>query len=463
MKPPILLIKSFYFLLFGLGAWLLFPTTYTFADNPLIMDQFTADPTARVFEGQMYVYPSHDILANPDRGREGWFCMEDYHVFSSENLMDWRDHGVIVSQSKVDWVDAATYSMWAPDCVLNDGMYYFYFPARNEAGDFGIGVAVSDTPYGPFRPEPTPIKGIRGIDPCVFIDKDGSAYLFYSAGKIYGVKLKDNMLEVDSEPRHIDTLPQVGLLEGPFVFEYKGTYYLTYPHVQNEIERLEYATSNSPMGPYQHAGVIMDESPTRCWTAHHSIVEYQGQWLLFYHEKDLSPDFDKCRSIRAEYLYFNNDGTIRKVTPTLRGVGICDAGSRIQVDRYSAVSENGTTVSFLNDSNPQEGWEITLSTPHAWVRYDRVDFSKTISSSVALRVASPRGGTIEVRLDHADGPVIAKIMIPDTTGWTVVSSALVQKPKGQHNLILTLPTDDEVSVDWIQFKIAATEALHDAK
>ena len=302
------------------------------------MDQFTADPTARVFEGRIYVYPSHDILARPGKGRPGWFCMEDYHVFSSANLTDWTDHGVIVSQTGVAWVDPSSYSMWAPDCVFAHGKYYFYFPASARDGGLKkIGVAIADRPDGPFRPEPRPIDGVQGIDPCVFIDRDGSAYLFYSRRRIFAAKLKASMVELDAPPREIENLPAKGLIEGPFVFERNGTYYLTYPHVAHRAERLEYATSDHPLGPYTPAGVILDESPSGCWTIHHSIVEYQGQWYLFYHDDDLSPSFDKCRSMRADRLFFNDDGTIRKVVPTLRGVGIVDARSKIQIDRYSAV------------------------------------------------------------------------------------------------------------------------------
>ncbi len=122
---------------------LFFSINSTFAQNPFIMDQFTADPSARVFEGKVYVYPSHDILAGEGRGRPGWFCMEDYHVFSSPNLTDWIDHGVIVSQNKVNWVDSTSYSMWAPDCITKNGKYYFYFPSRpKKGGFFSIGVAV---------------------------------------------------------------------------------------------------------------------------------------------------------------------------------------------------------------------------------------------------------------------------------------------------------------------------------
>ena len=207
-----------------------------FAQNPVITDQFTADPSARIFNDRVYVYPSHDIRAKEGQGRPGWFCMEDYHVFSSANLTDWTDHGVIVSQNKVPWVDSTKYAMWAPDCICKNGKYYFYFPAPAKdtlyGKGFSIGVAVSDNPYGPFYPEPKPILNANGIDPCPFIDKDGQAYLYWSARNIYVARLKDNMTELASEPLIIDNLPEKGLKEGPFVFERDEIYYLTYPHVR---------------------------------------------------------------------------------------------------------------------------------------------------------------------------------------------------------------------------------------
>ena len=295
-----------------------------FSQNPIIRDQFSADPSARVFEDKVYVYPSHDILANEERGRIGWFCMEDYHVFSSENLVDWTDHGVIVSQNTVPWVDSTSYSMWAPDCIYRNGKYYFYFPARAISQEprrgRGIGLAISENPYGPFKPEPNPIEGVLGIDPNAFIDKDGQAYLYYSLRKIFVAKLNENMLELDSEPVAIENLPDQGLKEGPFMFERNGIYYLTYPHVEDSTERLEYAMGDNLLGPFKVAGVIMDQR-LDCWTNHHSIIEYKGQWYLFYHYNDLSPKFDKNRSVRIDSLFFNEDGKIQKVNPTLRGVG----------------------------------------------------------------------------------------------------------------------------------------------
>ena len=279
------------------------------AQNPLITNQYTADPTARVFGDKVYLYPSHDILATPGHGRPGWFCMEDYHVFSSPNLTDWTDHGMIVSQTTVPWTDPVAYSMWAPDCIEHNSKYYFYFPATAKAlpgkrGGFAVGVAIADKPYGPFVPQAEPIKGVNGIDPNVFIDKDGQAYIYYAQGNIYMAKLKDNMLELASEPQVIANLPTQGLKEGPYLFERKGIYYLTFPHVANRTERLEYTMSNSPMGPFKNGGVIMDESASGCWTNHHSIIEFKNQWLLFYHNDDLSPNFDKARSVRADSFIF---------------------------------------------------------------------------------------------------------------------------------------------------------------
>ena len=310
----------------------------TGAQNPIIRNQFTADPSARVFNGEVYLYPSHDIPVTQGHGRAGWFCMEDYHVFSSSNLTDWTDHGVIVSQDKVPWVKPNSYSMWAPDCIYRNGKYYFYFPAPPKDSSYGrgfaIGVAISDKPYGPFIPQAEPIKNVHGIDPDILIDKDGQAYLIWAAGNIYIAKLRKNMLELAGNPEVIQGLPDKGLKEGPYMFERKGIYYLVYPHVQDKTERLEYATSNHPTGPFKVTGVIMDATPD-CWTNQCSVIQYKGQWYLFYHHNDLSPHFDKNRSVRIDSLFFNPDGTIKKVNPTLRGVGLTEATGRIQVDRYS--------------------------------------------------------------------------------------------------------------------------------
>ena len=241
------------------------------AQNPIISGQFTADPTARVFNGKVYLYPSHDIPAPPkplpEGVREDWFCMEDYHVFSSENLTEWTDHGVILNQKDVPWGNPNGYSMWAPDCVYRNGKYYFYFPDGVKEGmGFGIGVAIADSPEGPFKPVESNIKGISGIDPCVLLASDGNAYIFWGPGRC--AKLKDNMTEIEDDTptetvkfgdREFQ-MSGVNCLkdspsrqaEGPFAFEYNGNYYLTYPYVRENTEVLGYAMSKNPMGPYQY-------------------------------------------------------------------------------------------------------------------------------------------------------------------------------------------------------------------
>ena len=428
------------------------------AQNPIVRDQFSADPSARVFNGRVYVYPSHDILAKEGQGRPGWFCMADYHVFSSDNLTDWTDHGVIVSQNKVNWVDSTTFSMWAPDCISRNGKFYFYFPANNKTPNangrkgFSTGVAVADNPGGPFIPQPEPVKGVAGIDPNVFIDKDGQAYLYWAMGRIYAAKLKDNMLELASEPVVIKDLPVKGLVEGPWLFERNGIYYMTYPHVENKIERLEYATSDNPMGPFKYTGVIMDESPMNCWTNHQSFIEYKGQWYLFYHENAYSPKFDKNRSICIDSMFFNADGTIRKVTPTLRGVGITKAYNKIEIDRYTAISKTGTTVGFIDTLNTFRGWETVLSEANSWIKYNAVDFGTVKPKTVQVNACSNAGGIVEIRLDHINGPLVAQVKIPQGTGWNVVEAKLSKIRKGIHNLIVISISDHPVEIDWISFK-----------
>lgn len=427
------------------------------AQNPIIRTMYSADPSARVFGDRVYVFPSHDILALEGKGRVGWFCMEDYHVFSSANLTDWTDHGVIVTQNKTPWVRHDSYSMWAPDCIERNGKYYFYFPTSPKdtvtyGRGFTVGVAVADKPEGPYTSEATPIKGIRGIDPNVFIDKDGQAYLYWSAGNIYGAKLKDNMLELASEVKTLGELPTKGLKEGPWLFERNGIYYLTYPHVENKIERLEYAIGDNPLGPFKVTGVIMDESPTGCWTNHHSIIQFKNQWYLFYHDRDYSPRFDKARSIRADNLSFNADGTIKKVKPTLRGIGVTAANKEIQVDRYSAISNEGTSMDFIDTTNRFLGWKVILNKPGAWVQYNTVDFGKKALKTVLVNATSENGGTLQIRTGSEDGTVVAEIHIPASNEWKPVKATALKFPKGIQNLLVTLKDDKQVFVDWIRFE-----------
>lgn len=440
---------------FALVALIFLYINTSVAQNPFITDQYTADPSARVFGDRVYVFPSHDILATEGKGRVGWFAMEDYHVFSSANLTDWKDHGMIIQQNSVPWVRPNSYSMWAPDCIYRNGKYYFYFPtAPKDSVTYGrgftIGVAVADKPEGPYEPEATPIKGIRGIDPNVFIDKDGQAYLYWSAGNIYGAKLKENMLELASGVDTLKQLPTKGLKEGPYLFERNGIYYLTYPHVENKTERLEYAIGNNPLGPFKFAGVIMDESSTGCWTNHHSIIQFKKQWYLFYHHNDLSPRFDKARSVRIDSLFFNPDGTIQKVIPTLRGVGVTNATKRIEVDRYSRIGD-GAKVEFLDTLDKFKGWKTVFNGTGSWIQYNSVDFGNKKLKTLVANVASKEGGALQIRTGSVSGPILAEINVPKNAGLALIRVPLRNVKPGTHHLFI-LGTSGVAEVDWISFE-----------
>ena len=446
------------------------------AQNPIIRDQFTADPTARVFNNKVYLYPSHDILP-PAGQRQDWFCMEDYHVFSSENLTDWTDHGVIVTQNKVPWVRPDSYSMWAPDCVERNGKYYFYFPSVPKDGrGFGIGVAVADRPEGPFVCEPEPIKGINGIDPCVLQASDGNAYIFWGAGRC--AKLKPNMKELaDDTPKEkvkwgnrefemygvncLKDLPN-RQAEGPFAFEYNGNYYLTYPYVREKTEVLGYAMSKNPMGPYEYKGLIMAEQPNGCWTNHHSIINYKGQWYLFYHHNYFSPNDDKRRSACIEKLEFNPDGTIKEVKQTMRGVGINKATEKIEIDRYSAASSD-VTEQLIDTVNTFRGFEATLPNKGSWLQYNDVDFSPITDAYLIVNAKAAGNTEFCVREKTAKGKVIARITMnvitqmgqfrrDQSNQWLTQTVNLEYVPKGVTDLDITCEGDAAVSVNWIQFK-----------
>ena len=451
------------------------------AQNPIIRDQFSADPTARVFNNKVYVYPSHDIVP-PEGQRQDWFCMEDYHVFSSENLTDWTDHGVIVTQNKVPWVRPDSYSMWAPDCVERNGKYYFYFPSAPKGGmGFGVGVAIADSPEGPFVCESEPIKGINGIDPCVLLASDGNAYIFWGNGRC--AKLKDNMKELaDDTPKEkvkwgerefemygvncLKGLPS-RQAEGPFAFEYNGNYYLTYPYVRENTEVLGYAMSKNPMGPYEYKGIIMAEHENGCWTNHHSIINYKGQWYLFYHHNDFSPRDDKRRSVCIEKLYFNADGTIREVKPTMRGVGINKATEKIEIDRFSAASKDVTTQ-LIDTINTFRSYEAMLPVKGSWMRYNDIDFSCITDGYVIVKAKASENTKFFIREKAANGKIIAKVDLtvkPEAPAgmpamfrrdfsnqWLSLTAPLDYTPKGVTDLVITVEGDAGISVDNVQFK-----------
>ncbi len=316
--------------------------------QPLVEHIYTADPSAHVFEGKIYIYPSHDIDAGiPFNDNGDHFGMEDYHVISMDRPgAPAVDHGVALHVKDVPW---AKRQMWAPDAACKDGKYYFYFPAKRADDIFQIGVAVGDSPAGPFVPEPEPIKGSYSIDPAVYEDDDGAYYMYF--GGIWGgqlqkyrdnvydekneepaddepalgpiiARMSDDMKEFAETPREIQILDENGkpllagdhdrrFFEAAWVHKYKGTYYFSYSTGNTHF--LCYATSDNPYGPFNYRGRILN--PVVGWTTHHSICGFEGKWYLFYHDSTLSKGVTHLRSIKMAELTYDDQGNILTLDP----------------------------------------------------------------------------------------------------------------------------------------------------
>lgn len=281
------------------------------APNPIITDIYTADPSAHVWkDGRLYLYPSHDIA--PPKGCD---LMDQYHVYSTDDMVNWTDHGEILRASQVPWGRPEGGFMWAPDCAFKNGTYYYYFPHPTSAGDlwnstWKIGVATSKKPASDFTVQGY-IPGIESlIDPCVFIDDDSIAYFYQGGGgKCLGGKLKENMMEIDGTMQPMEGLNDFH--EGTWVHKRNGVYYLSYPdNTDPGGNQMRYAVSDNPLGPWTSKGVYMEQ--TGCGTNHGSIVEFKGQWYAFYHNSVLSGN-DCLRSVSVDKLYYNEDGTIQLV------------------------------------------------------------------------------------------------------------------------------------------------------
>lgn len=314
--------------------------------EPLVKHIYTADPRAHVYEGKLYIYPSHDIDAGiPENDNGDHFAMEDYHVLSMDDIPgEVTDHGQAIHVKDIPW---AGRQLWSGDCGEKDGKYYLYFPLKDKDDIFRIGVAVSDRPEGPFTPEPEPMKGSYSIDQIVFKEDDGTNFLYW--GGIWGgqlqrwqtgkydpngeepaddqpaigprvAKLSDDMLQLGETPKEIKILDENGdpilagdhdrrFFEACWMHKYKGKYYLSYS--TGNTHKIVYATGDNPYGPFTYQGVIL--TPVLGWTTHHSIVEYKGKWWLFYHDCSLSGGVTHLRSVKVAELKYREDGSIETI------------------------------------------------------------------------------------------------------------------------------------------------------
>lgn len=318
---------------------------------PLVKDIYTADPSAHVFESKIYIYPSHDIEANIKENDNGdHFDMRDYHVLSMDSVGGAvKDHGVALDIKDIPW---AGRQLWAPDAAADNGKYFLYFPAKDKEDIFKIGVATSSSPTGPFKSEEKPITGSLSIDPAVFKDTDGTFYMYF--GGIWGGQLqkwsggkydkngssadlkKDNepalsskvakmskdLLHFDGPVKDVQILDKDGkqllggdhdrrFFEASWMHRYNGKYYFSYS--TGDTHFIAYAIGDSPYGPFTYQGVILN--PVIGWTNHHSIIEFNGRWYLFYHDSILSGGKTHLRSVKVTELFYEADGTIKTIDP----------------------------------------------------------------------------------------------------------------------------------------------------
>ncbi|MDQ8203960.1 glycoside hydrolase family 43 protein [Pelagicoccus sp. SDUM812003] len=299
------------------------------AGNPIITDVFTADPAALVHDGRVYLYTGHDEAEVDKPG----YVMNEWLVFSSDDMVDWKAEGSPLSLDDFEW---ANVHAWAGHAIERDGKFYWYITAWEEArGEFGIGVAVSDSPTGPFKDalgkplvtsdlteNPMNYEDRRilwdDIDPAAYIDEDGQAYLFWGNTNCYWAKLKDSMVELDGEIHQIE-LPD--FVEAPYIHRKGGLYYLTYS--KGFPERTAYATSESLEGPWEYRGVIK-QLAGNCNTNHQAVVEFKGRDYFIYHNGGLRTGGSFRRSVCVDYLRYGEDGSILPILPTEEGVVSAD-------------------------------------------------------------------------------------------------------------------------------------------
>jgi len=317
----ILLIFSVVFMFISCGRNESDDISFSNKGNPLIRHMYTADPSARVFSDRLYVFTSHD---EDSADANQHFLMNNWHVFSTNNLTDWVGHGEIFSLDNISWADKQA---WAPDCVERNGKYYFYFPVEQTK----IGVAVSNTPVGPFKDalgkaliDNRNIEAIVGrepIDPAILIDSDEQAYLYFGCRDARVVKLKENMTELDGsiQPLVINgiemhTEHNDGYYgEAPWVFKRNGIYYFVYSNGWEPQSTIIYAMGTNPTGPFDYVGEVM--SAVGAGTSHGSLVEFKDKWYIFYHNNSLSKN-GKRRSVCFDEITFTPDGKINRLIYT---------------------------------------------------------------------------------------------------------------------------------------------------
>ncbi len=437
------------------------------AQNPIIQTKYTADPAPLVHNDTVFLYTGHD-----EDDALG-FNMKDWLLYTSTDMVNWTDHGKIASLKDFEWAPHDN-GAWAPQCVERNGKFYLYCPMP---GGIGIGVLVADSPYGPFKDpigKPLIKEGIHNIDPTILIDDDGQAYLYWGNPNLYYVKLNEDMVSYSGK---VITVPEFAKVkgkkdpyhyqEGPWAFKRNGHYYMAYASTCCP-EGIGYAMSDSPTGPWEFKGMIMDGDP-RSSGNHPGIIEYKGGSYVFGFnyailKQTLSKHYER-RSICLEKLTYNEDGTIQELpfwSKNVEQLGTLSPYNQVEAETM-AYSE-GLKTEKLDEWERNIPWDkgkklmerIIVTSIHNgdYTKVQGVDFSKG-ATSIEVCTASLYGGKIEVHADKIDGPVLGTVNITGTGEGDIfkTTTAPVKDIKGVHDIYFVFKgKKDLFNFDWWKIK-----------
>lgn len=410
------------------------------AQNPIVQTAYTADPAPLVYNDKLYLYTSHD------EDDSTWFTMNDWKLYSTDDMVNWTEHPTPLSFKTFEW---ARGDAWAAQCIERDGKFYMYVPVTDRKGESAIGVAVANSPYGPFYdPLGTPLvqADFGNIDPTVFINDDGQAYLYWGNPNCFYVKLNKDMISYEGGIHAVPMTPEsFGRREGnpkratlyeeaPWLYKRKGAYYLFYAGGPIP-EHLAYATSDSPEGPWKYGGTVMAKEGGS-FTNHPGIVDFRGKTYLFYHDASLPGGSGFTRSVCVREMDFGRDGKVNPVKMVKEGV---EKGLKPLCPYRKVEAETmAWSKRMKSDYNPQVGVFVTALRNGSYTRVRDVDFGEKAPSRILARLSTTHNADIvmEVRLDGLEGQVLAELKVPRTGGsdrWKLVEKQIPQVT-GVHDL-----------------------------
>lgn len=416
------------------------------AQNPIVQTCFTTDPAPMVHDGILYVYTGHD------EEKADFFWMQEWRVYSTRDMVNWTDHGSPLALESFAWADDRA---WAAQTIERNGKFYWYVCAHSKLTNaMAIGVAVGDSPTGPFKDaigKPLCDGSWDYIDPTVFIDDDGQAWLYWGNPRIYYVKLNEDMVSYSGNVEQIEqsiegfgapdpdkrvkgTTYKDSYVEGPWAYKRAGKYYLLYA-AGGVPEHIAYSMSNTPTGPWTYMGDIMPLQDTGSFTNHCGVADYQGNSYFFYHTGKLPGGGGFGRSVAVEQFTYNADGTFPLINATKEGVkpiGTLNPYQRVEAETI-AFSEG-----VKSEPNAKTGVYVSDLHNEDYIKVREVDFGAQSPVGFSATVASAlRGGTLEVRTDSIGGELIASLAVPHTGGWECWKSlkAEIRRPvTGKHDL-----------------------------